>query len=193
MLNGGLMGRTAINVLLAGSAGTITAVVVSHIRYGKPDIMLTYGGLMGGLVGITAGAGLVGTWSAVLIGAVGGVIVPMATVTIDLRFRVDDPSGGVAVHLIGGAWGVIAAGLFVPRAHVDDWIKQFGVHILGLIVVTLVASAFAVGLFIVLRKTIGLRLHDDAEYDGTDLAEHDVNAYPDFQQTMIKSYHLRET
>jgi Amt family ammonium transporter len=184
--------RAGMNVLLAASAGTLAAVMLSHFRYGKPDILLTYGGLLGALVAITSGGGSVGTLAAFIIGAIAGIIVPMATVALDLRFRVDDPSGGIAVHLIGGAWGVIAAGLFVPAAHVGEWIKQFFVQILGLLVIALFAALAAVGLFVALRKTVGLRLHEDAEYDGTDLAEHDVNAYPDFQQTMIKSYHLRE-
>jgi Amt family ammonium transporter len=192
LLQGGFHGRTAINVLLAASSGALTASIISHIRYGKPDIMLTYGGLLGGLVAISAGGGAVSTIAAVIIGAIAGVIVPTATVALDLRFKVDDPSGGVAVHLLGGAWGTLAAGFFLPSATWADRIRQIGVQTLGFLAIALFAIITAVALFLVLRSTIGLRLHEDAEYDGTDLAEHDVNAYPDFQQTMIKSYHLRE-
>jgi ammonium transporter, Amt family len=180
---GAAIERAGINVVLAGSAGALVAVILSHLRYGKPDIMLTYGGLLGGLVAISGCGGAVGTLAAVVIGAVAGLIVPMATVMLDLRFKVDDPSGGVAVHLVGGAWGTLAVGIFLQKPIVQA---------LGLLVIMLFAMLAAAIIFLLLRYTIGLRLHEDAEYDGTDLAEHDLNAYPDFQQTMIKSYHLRE-
>jgi len=109
-----------------------------------------------------------------------------------LVWKIDDPAGGVAIHLIGGAWGVIAVGFFAPSRGWGDWARQVGVQALGLVVLAAIAFVAAIALFIALRKTIGLRLKEEAEYDGADLAEHDLNAYPDFQQTMIKSYHLRE-
>ena len=188
----GSWAQSAINVLLAGAAGTLTAVILSHVRYGKPDVMLTYSGLLGALVAITGCAGACNTISAVAIGCVAGFIVPTATVLIDLVYKVDDPAGGIAIHAVGGAWGTLAVGLFTPSAGWLDLLRQFGVQILGLIVIAALAIGFTVMLLAFLRLGVRLRLREDDEYDGTDLAEHDVNAYPDFQQTMIKSYHLRE-
>jgi Amt family ammonium transporter len=185
-------GRVAINVLLAAAAGTLVAVIVTRAKYGKPEIMLAYAGMLGALVAISAVGGAVPTIAAVVIGAVAGVIIPIATVQLDLVWKIDDPVGGVAIHVLGGAWGTIAAGIFVPAPSVGDKFRGIGVQILGLVVIAAIALALSVAAFVLMKKTVGLRLSEDAEWDGVDLAEHDLNAYPDFQQTMIKSYHLRE-
>ena len=88
-------------------------------------------------------------------------------------------------------WGTLAAGLFAPADFVSR-LKSLGVQALGAAAVVALAAALSLALFAALRATIGLRLREADEYDGLDLAEHDIGAYPDFQQTMIKSYHLRE-
>ncbi|MEA2734474.1 MAG: ammonium transporter, Amt family, partial [Humisphaera sp.] len=190
--NGSVVGRAAINVILAAAAGTVVAALVTRAKYGKPEIMLTYSGLLGALVAISASGGAVSTIAAVVIGAVAGVICPIATVQLDLVWKIDDPAGGVAIHALGGAWGTLAAALFIPVATYGDKFRFLGVQLLGLFVIAALAFASALVVFTLLKKTVGLRLSEDAEYDGVDLAEHDLNAYPDFQQTMIKSYHLRE-
>jgi Amt family ammonium transporter len=190
-LNGGFE-RCAINVLLSGAAGLLLAAITSNARYGKVDVMLTYSGLLGGLVAVTASAGLVNPIAAVIMGAVAGIITPIATVALDLKFRIDDPAGGVAIHALNGAWSAVALGVFFPAA---TWAEKFsflGVQVLGVVVVAAITLVATTLVLIALKKTIGLRLSEDAEYDGTDLAENDLNAYPDFQQTMIKSYHMRE-
>jgi Amt family ammonium transporter len=186
------LGRAAMNVILAAAAGAIVAAIVTRAKYGKPEIMLTYSGLLGALVAVSAVGGAVPTIAAVAIGAVAGVIVPIATVQLDLVWKIDDPVGGVAIHVLGGAWGTIAAGIFVPAPSIGERIRDAGVQILGLIVITALALALSLAAFAILKRTVGLCLTEDAEWDGVDLAEHDLNAYPDFQQTMIKSYHLRE-
>ena len=191
-LHGGLSGHAAMNVLLAAAAGAITALLLSNARYGKPDIVLTWAGLLGGLVAISGGGGAVSTMAAVAIGAIAGAIVPTLTVAIDLAWRIDDPAAGVAIHLAGGAWGTLAVAFFTPSSGVGDILKQLGVQALGLVVIAALSLALSVALFLALRAVVTLRLSEGAEYDGVDLAEHDLNAYPDFQQTMIKSYHLRE-
>jgi Amt family ammonium transporter len=113
-------------------------------------------------------------------------------VQLDLVWKIDDPVGAVPVHVLGGAWGTLAAGVFVPAATYGEKFRDVGVQILGLIVIGALSLALSICVFALLKRTVGLRLADDAEWDGVDLAEHDLNAYPDFQQTMIKSYHLRE-
>ena len=186
------LSRAAQNVVLAAAAGTLVAAVVTRAKYGKPEIMLTYSGLLGALVAISAGGGAVTTLAAVVTGAVAGVICPIATVQLDLVWKIDDPVGGLAVHVLGGAWGTLAAGIFVPAATYAEKFRDLGVQILGLSAIAVLALAPSLALFALLKKAVGLRLSEDAEWDGIDLAEHDLNAYPDFQQTMIKSYHLRE-
>jgi ammonium transporter, Amt family len=172
------------NVLLAAAAGGLAALASSMLRYGKPDVVLIYSGLLGALVAITGAANVLPTWGAVLVGAVAGVVIPYAMVQIDLRFKVDDPAGAVAIHGLGGLLGTLVPGIYGFR--------QLGVQALGALAIAALALLGTAGLLVVLKKTIGIRSKEADEFDGLDLAEHDLNAYPDFQQTTIKSYHLRE-
>ena len=184
--------RGAINAALAMAASIVVTYGMSRAKFGKPDVLLTFGGMLAGLVSISAGAGVVNPVAAVAIGAVGGILVMSATVIIDMNWKIDDPSGTIAAHIVGGAWGTLAAGLFAPQESIGARIRQIGVQALGLVVIALLAGAVAWGTFYLLKRAWGLRVSEADEYDGIDLAEHDLNAYPDFQQTMIKSYHLRE-
>jgi len=179
-----LSGRTPANVLLAAAAGGLAALVSSMIRYGKPDVVLIYSGLLGALVAITGAANVLPTYGAVAVGAVAGMLVPYAMVQIDLRFKVDDPTGAVAIHGFGGLLGTLVPGVFGFR--------QLGVQALGALAIAALALLATASLLVVLKKVIGIRSREADEFDGLDLAEHDLNAYPDFQQTTIKSYHLRE-
>jgi Amt family ammonium transporter len=189
-LHGSLAGGwlAAMNTLLAGAAGAISALVYSHVRYGKPDVLILLAGLLGGAIGVSAAATVLPVW-AILIGAVGGVLVPAAAVELDLRLRVDDPTGAIAIHLVGGAWATLAAGVF-GRADAAAVLNGLGAQVLGLTVALAVAGTLAVVVF----KLLGgrLRTTEADEFDGLDLAEHDIGSYPDFQQNSIKSYHLRE-
>jgi Amt family ammonium transporter len=187
-------GAAAMNVLLCAAAAGLASVVVSYIRYGKADLLLMLAGLLGGLVSICGGGALLPNWAAAAIGAVAGIIIPLAVVAIDLRLRLDDPLGIIAIHGIGGAWGTIAAGIFTPHVFTfaKTRISQIGVQVTGLVSVALFSAAVAFALFLALKATIGLRAKEGDEFDGLDLAEHDIGAYPDFQQNTIKSYHMRE-
>ncbi|HEX4792996.1 MAG TPA: hypothetical protein VH370_04345 [Humisphaera sp.] len=181
----------ALSTVLAASAAGLSALVLGQFRYGKPDVILAIIGLLGGLAAISGGAGTISTAGAVLTGIVAGALVPVASVFIDLRLRIDDPSGLIAVHLIGGAWGTIAAGLFGRLANTSH-LAQFGRQIVGMVVVASFAAIVSALVFGLLKMSVGIRAREADEFDGLDLAEHDIGAYPDFQQTMIKSYHLRE-
>lgn len=191
LLHGGNVAPVAMNVLLSGSAGALSGLLVGKIRYGKPELMLTFAGLLTGLVAVSAGAGNIPSWGAVLTGAVAGLIVPTIITWLDLRLRIDDPAGLIAIHLTGGAWGLVAAALFhsTPLALKFKALGAAGLTLGAVVVFTLVVSGVVFGL---LHKTVGLRSKEVDEFDGLDLAEHDLNAFPDFQQTTIKSYHLRE-
>jgi Amt family ammonium transporter len=191
MINRTPLGLAALNVLLAGAAGGGAAAILGHVRYGKPDVTLTLIGLLGALVAISAGAGRVPPLAAVTIGAVAGVFVPLASIYIDLILRIDDPAGGISIHAAGGLWGTLAAGLLAPGS-LALRVKHLGVQLLSAVVICLVAAAVCGAVLYVIKATSGLRAREADEFDGLDLAEHDIGAYPDFQQTMIKSYHLRE-
>jgi Amt family ammonium transporter len=191
LIHGANIETTAANTVLAAAAGGAGALIYSHLRYRKPDTGLIFSGVLGGLVAISAAAGQVDSGAAVLIGAVAGVLVSIATIALDLRWQIDDPAGGISVHAIGGAWGVLATGLLLPGT-IADRIRQLGAQAAGAGAICTLAMVASVVVFIALKATLGLRLREDEEFDGVDLVEHDLNAYPDFQQTTIKSYHLRE-
>ena len=187
-----LMATAALNTVLSAAAAGFASLVLGQIRYGKPDVVLTLMGMLGGLVAISGGAGAISTPGAVLTGAVAGIAVPMTSVFIDLRLRVDDPTGLVAVHAIGGAWGTIAVALFAHLPTIADHGSQLLKQLVGVLVIAAFSAAVSGIVFAILKSTVGIRAREADEFDGLDLAEHDIGAYPDFQQTMIKSYHLRE-
>jgi Amt family ammonium transporter len=184
--------RVATNVILAASASVVVSYGMSRSRYGKADVHLTLGGLLAGLVSICAGAGVVNPVAAVAIGAVGGWLVMWATVHMDMTLKVDDPSGTIVAHVVGGAWGTIAVGIFAVQESWGQRLRLIGIQSLGVVAMGALALGLGFALFAILRLIMPLRVSEADEYDGLDLAEHDLNAYPDFQQTMIKSYHLRE-
>ena len=110
---------------------------------------------------------------------------------IDLVGRVDAPTGVIAVHGIGGAWGAIAGGFLIHNSLAGRF-RLLGVQALAVLVVAALSLVLSFALLLALKSITSLRATEADEYDGLDLAEHDIGAYPDFQQTTIKSYHLRE-
>lgn len=179
------------NALIAAAAAGAASLVIAWVRFGKADILLTCGGILGGLVAITSAADGVGPPGAFLIGAIAGIIIPWITVFIDMRLKIDDPGGVIAIHGAGAIWGLIAAGLLAP-APIAQRFKLIGIQLLGIFVITVTTIFLAAIVVFALKVFMPLRSKEADEYDGLDLAEHDINAHPDFQQTMIKSYHLRE-
>lgn len=183
--------NVAANVLISAAAGGLMSLVIAWLRFGKADVLLMCSGLLGGLVAITAAADRTGTPGAFVIGAVAGVIVPWATVMLDLRLKIDDPAGVVAAHGVGAVWGLLAATVFATPT-VGLFLKALLMAFIGIFVISITTITMAGGLMIALKIFMPIRAKEADEYDGLDLAEHDINAHPDFQQTMIKSYHLRE-
>ncbi|MDB5319950.1 MAG: ammonium transporter [Phycisphaerales bacterium] len=185
-------GAAAMNLLLAAAAGGLASVMLGQFRYYKPDIHLTCAGIVGAMVAISAAAGTVPGIAAVLIGAVAGIIVPLAILSLDVHLRIDDPSGNIAIHGIGAVWGLIAAPLLARGLTITDRLKGLGIQLLGIAAITLLTIALATLCWLCLKRLTKLRVSEADEFDGLDLAEHDIGAYPDFQQNTIKSYHLRE-
>ena len=180
-----------LNVLLAGAAAGLTGLLYSQARYGKPDVGHTLMGMLAGLVAITAAAGVVASYWAVLIGAVAGCLVPVASIWIDRYARIDDPVGSVAIHGVGGLLGTLAVGLFAA-GNLAEHARHFGVQLLGALAIAGLSALGSLALFVSLRSAFDLRVSELDEFDGLDLAQHDIAAYPDFQQNTIRSYHMRE-
>ena len=133
-------------------------------------------GVLGGLVGITAGADQMSPTDAIVIGLFAGVIVVLGIALID-KLKLDDPVGAVAVHLICGIWGTLAVGIFGAMSGFDQFLTQLiGVGIVGAFCVS---TSFII-LFIV-KSTTGLRVNKDEEINGLDLSEHGMEAYADFR------------
>ncbi len=164
--------------MLAACAGATAAVAYTFwLRSGKPDAPMTLNGVLGGLVGITAGCANLVPGTALLTGAVAGVLVVIASGFIEKH--VDDPVGAIAVHgVCEGAWGTLAAGLFDSADPFN--LSVVGVQILGIVVAFAWTFTVSYLLFRLIAKFIGLRVNGDLERQGLDLHEHDNRAYPEF-------------
>ena len=161
---------------LAAAAGGVGAFVVSTLAYRNFDLTMFLNGILGGLVGITAGADLMSPNEAVLIGLIAGSIVVAGVALID-RLRLDDPVGAVTVHLICGMWGTLAVGIFGNKAGLEQFLYQLaGVGSAGLFCIL---TAFII--IFTLKKTIGIRVERQEELEGLDLHEHGMDAYADFR------------
>lgn len=171
-----LTSLTLVTTCLAAAAGGISSSIFSNILYKNFDLTMFMNGILGGLVGITAGADQMSPMDAVLIGAIAGVIIVLGVALID-KLRLDDPVGAVAVHLICGIWGTLAVGLFGEMASLDQFLIQLaGVGIVGAFSVI---CSFAI--LIPIKATMGLRVDKEEELKGLDLAEHGMDAYADFR------------
>jgi Amt family ammonium transporter len=171
-----LTSLTLVTTCLAAAAGGVASAIFSFIMYKNYDLTMFMNGILGGLVGITAGADQMSPGDAVIIGLIAGVIIVLGVALID-KLKLDDPVGAVAVHLICGILGTLAVGIFGAMAGVDQFLIQLaGVGIVGAFCVT---CSFII-LFIV-KATVGLRVDKDEELKGLDLAEHGMDAYADFR------------
>ena len=162
---------------IAAAAGGLAAAGFVHVVYKNFDLTMFMNGILGGLVSITAGADLMGITDAILIGAIGGVIVVLAVSLLD-KLKLDDPVGAVAVHLGTGMWGTLAVGLFGSSAGTDQFLIQLtGV---GIVAAFCISSSWL--LLTLIEKIWGLRVDREEELDGLDQAEHGgMSAYADFR------------
>ncbi|MDT0689542.1 ammonium transporter [Salegentibacter sp. F188] len=170
-----LTSLTLVTTCLAAAAGGVASFIFSTMLYKNYDITMFLNGILGGLVGITAGADQMSPTDAVLIGAIAGVIIVLGVALID-KIRLDDPVGAVAVHLICGIWGTLAVGIFGNLASFDQFITQLiGV---GCYAAICIVGAFII--FYILKVTIGIRVSKVEETEGLDIHEHGMDAYADF-------------
>lgn len=176
------------NTNLAAAVATVAAMIFTWIRYGKPDVSMTFNAALAGLVAITAGCDCVTPAGAFFIGLVAGILVVLSVEFFDNIAKIDDPVGAVSVHMVNGIWGTIAIGLFsnggdgvAPGLFYGGGFSQLGVQLLGIISV---AAYVLIAMFIIFKiidKTVGLRVPSVVEIDGLDMHEHGLaSAYSGF-------------
>ncbi|MGE5577835.1 MAG: ammonium transporter [Syntrophothermus sp.] len=185
----------AVNTMLAGAAGGFAAMVYHWLRYGKPDPSMIANGTLAGLVAITAPSAFVNPVGSVMIGLIAGLLVVEAVFFIDRKLKVDDPVGAISVHLINGAWGIIALGLFADGTY-GEGLNGVAGAVTGLfygggyaqlaaqLVTVAVAALWGFGVsylfFRAYRAVAGLRVKAEDELSGLDIPEMGVFAYPEF-------------
>ena len=158
-----------INTFLAGAGGVMAAATVTRLGFGKTDVIQMLNGCIGGLVAITAEPLMPSPLAAILIGAVGGVIVVYGTKLL-FTLQIDDVVGAVPAHLFAGIWGTLA----VPITNPD---VSFGAQLIGVVSVNVFVFIVAYIVWSIMKATIGLRLSKEGETKGTDVTETGVIAY----------------
>ena len=161
-----------VNTNMAAAGGLVFALILARLRFGKADLTMALNGALAGLVCITAEPLAPSPIGATLIGAVGGLIVVMSIVALD-RLRIDDPVGAISVHGTAGRWGILAVPIYNDEASVA--IQLLG---LGSIFAWVFLTSFAV--WFLIKKTLGVRVDEQQEYEGVDLSECGLEAYPEF-------------
>jgi Amt family ammonium transporter len=161
-----------VTTCLAAAAGGLGASFVSTLAYKNLDITMFMNGILGGLVGITAGADQMGPTEAIAIGAIGGMVVVLGVAILD-KCKLDDPVGAIPVHLFAGIWGTLAVGIFGAKASFDQFMVQLAS--LGIVGVFCVIGALIIALSV--KSVVGLRVSEEEESSGLDIAEHGTKAY----------------
>ena len=185
------LGAIFTTTTIAPSVATVVCMIFTWIRYGKPDVSMCLNASLAGLVAITAPCDVADATGAIVIGAVSGVLVVFGVWLLDNKLRVDDPVGAVAVHMMNGIWGTIAVGLFATKsAPGNDSVvglfygggfRQLGIQLLGFVTVAAWTAVTITIAFIVIKKTIGLRVTEEEEIVGLDSMEHGLaSAYSGF-------------
>ena len=188
--NGPQLASIFATTTIAPAIATVTCMIFTWVKYGKPDVSMCLNASLAGLVGITAGCDTMDAMGAFFVGVVSGLLVCFGVWFCDYVIRVDDPVGAVAVHFCNGVWGTIAVGLFAttsaPSCEINGLFYGGGVHqlVLQLTGVGSVLLWTGVTMFIVFKvidKIFGLRVTDQEQLDGLDIHEHGMNAYYGFR------------
>jgi len=182
-------GKIFVTTNLAAAVATCTVLIITWIRYKKPDVSMTLNGTLAGLVAITAGCDTVSPTSAAIIGILAGFAVVFGIEFIDKVLKVDDPVGAVGVHGINGMLGTLCVGLFSDGAGTDGSLGLFtggdasllGTQALGVISVIAWVAATMTVVFLIIKHTVGLRVTEEEEIAGLDIMEHGLtSSYADF-------------
>ncbi len=170
-----------VTTALAAAAGAVGAYLVSGFMFKTHDLSMVLNGILGGLVGITAGADLMSPLTAIAIGFIAGSIIPLSVVFFD-KIKIDDPVGATSVHLVCGIWGTLAVGIFGSKAGLTQlWVQFYGLLAVGAFTF---AAAFA--FMYLLKVTIGVRISEKEEVVGLDVEEHEMHAYTDTVDPLLE-------
>ncbi len=173
----------AMNTTLAAALGGISAMTIVWFLTGKPQAGPTLNGVLGGLVGITAGCASVSPTGAMLIGISAGIVVFFATVLLE-KLKIDDAVGAFPAHGAAGVFGTLAVGLFAIDGGLfyGGGFSLLGIQLLGVVAVAAWVFAIAIPVLFILKKIFGLRVSRESEISGLDEHKHGVSAYPDFNR-----------
>ena len=200
--DGAFLGQIFLTTTVAPAVATVTTMIFTWIKNGKPDVSMCLNASLAGLVGVTAGCADVDALGAAIIGLVSGILIVVAVEFVDIKLKIDDPVGAFGVHGVNGIWGGLAVGLFATGKGQDGitglfyggGFNQLGIQALGLVAIigwTVVCMSIV---FFVLKKTIGLRVSKDEEMKGLDVTEHGlISAYADFMPIGVGTASLDET
>lgn len=181
-----------LNTTIAPAVATCTTMIFTWIKNGKPDVSMCINACLAGLVGVTAGCAAFDAIGSSVVGLVSGFLVVFVVEFLDLKLHIDDPVGAVGVHMANGIWGTIAVGLLAnPNApaglkglfYTGDF-RQLGVQSLGFVSVAIYTVITMTITFLIIKKTVGLRVTKEEELKGLDSTEHGLpSAYADFAIT----------
>lgn len=184
-----------LTTTIAPSVATVTTLIFTWVKNGKPDVSMCLNASLAGLVGVTAGCDSFDSIGAALVGIVSGILVVVVVEVLDIKLHIDDPVGAVGVHMANGIWGTIAVGLFAnPDAPAGlngllytGSAKQLGLQCLGVLTVGAYAAVMMTITFAVIKKLHGIRASAEDEIAGLDITEHGLpSAYPDFAPAVNK-------
>ncbi len=164
--------RIFANTNTAAAGGAVAALILSQVLYKKPDLTMVLNGALAGLVSITAEPLTPSLGAATLIGAVGGVIVVFAVPMLD-KLKIDDVVGAIPVHLIAGIWGTLAVPLTNDGA-------SFGTQLISILIVGAFVVVTSAVVWLILKAVMGIRVDEETEINGLDMAELGMEAYPEF-------------
>jgi ammonium transporter, Amt family len=164
--------RVFVNTNLAAAGGLVAALILARVMFGKADLTMALNGALAGLVSITAAPLTPAPGLAALIGAIGGVIVVFSIIGLD-RLRIDDPVGAISVHGTCGVWGVLAVLISNDEATLGGQLAGLGAIFAFVFVASLIV-------WMVLKAVVGIRVDEELEFSGQDMAECGMEAYPEF-------------
>ena len=189
--SGDQLASVFLTTTVAPAVATVVCMFFTWLKYGKPDVSMCLNASLAGLVAITAPCDVTDCLGAIIIGFVSGLLVVFGVWLLDYKLHVDDPVGAVAVHMMNGIWGTIAVGLFattsvpgndtVKGLFYGGGFKQLGIQLLGFITVAAWTAVTITIAFVIIKKTIGLRVTEEEEIVGLDSMEHGLaSAYSGF-------------
>ena len=189
--SGDQLASVFLTTTVAPAVATVVCMIFTWIKYGKPDVSMCLNASLAGLVAITAPCDVTDCLGAIIIGFVSGLLVVFGVWLLDYKLHVDDPVGAVAVQMMNGIWGTIAVGLFattsvpgndtVKGLFYGGGFKQLGIQLLGFVTVAAWTAVTITIAFVIIKKTIGLRVTEEEEIVGLDSMEHGLaSAYSGF-------------